>query len=609
MAETGTIGHNDRTEKRPHKCLTRERSVRKLIRVTLLMLLCMMLAGGVLPSAGFAGDVPEPHRRRPVTAVLAGNNGPLLVGNRCGSVSVIARDGDSAIEIPVGRSIADLCVVPGTSRVLAADFDGHEVVLIDATSSGLRVERRLAVDKYPVDSAFSPSGDECCVASLWSRRLSVIAFGDDNGSPFGRKRVIDLPFAPRRVMFLNETTVLVTDAFGGRLVTVDTAAGRVRSVRELPVHNIRDMTIDDGGRVWLTHQILHAKGRTEREHIHWGVLLQNQITALPVDALLSDTADLNAAARVTEVGSPGLGAGDPEAIVATRDRFLVTLAGTGEVAFIDRIGVRELRVSTGNRPLAIAVDEKLRRAWVVNSLDDTISVIDLDSLRRRDVISLGPTPEAGPVERGEVAFFNAELSHHRWMSCHSCHTDNHTNNRLADTLGDGRYGNAKRVPSLLGSAWTVPWGWDGSKMLLDDQIRKSLHTTMHVESLNEQTVTDLVAYLSTLDPAPSLAAARVESSESLIAAGRRVFTASGCARCHQPGQFTTPGSFNVGLTDETGLTEFNPPSLLGVSQRDRLFHDGRASSLESVVSEFGHQLELPLSDTETRQLIAFLRSL
>lgn len=573
--------------------------------------LSAMSCAFLLASSIFAGDNVEPHKRRPVTAVLIGEDGPLIVGNRCGSVSLISRDGQSVHEVSLGGEISDLCTVPGGSLVLASDFGEHELILLQPTSDTVKVANRIAVAKYPVDAAISPTGQLCCVASLWSRRLTLIEvdFAADPDSAFGATRTVDLPCAPRRVAFLDDSNVLVTDAFGGRLVVVDTVSGRIRSVRELAAHNIRDVALDGNGDVWLTHQILHPKGRTEREHIHWGILLENRLTTLPVAALLDDDADLKQIARRTEVGEPGLGAGDPDAIAITSDRLLVTLAGTGELALIDRVGVRERRVVTGPRPVAIAVDETHRRAYVVNSLDDSITVVDLDSLHCLESISLGPTPTTGPVERGEQAFFNADLSHHRWMSCHSCHTDNHTNNRLADTLGDGRYGNAKRVPSLLGSAWTVPWGWDGSKMLLDDQVRKSLHSTMHVENLNEQTVTDIGAYLSTLDPPPSVSDAREEQSNSLIAAGRRVFNQSGCVRCHQPGQFTTTGSFDVGLTDETGLNEFNPPSLLGVSQRDRLFHDGRAKSLDAVVHEFGHQLKATLSPQEIQQLLAFLGSL
>ena len=92
-------------------------------------------------------------------------------------------------------------------------------------------------------------------------------------------------------------------------------------------------------------------------------------------------------------------------------------------------------------------------------------------------------------------FYNAKLSHDGWMSCHSCHTDGHTNNLLSDTLGDGSYGAAKRVPSLLGVAATGPWTWTGSMARLEDQVRKSIATTMHGPKPTDAQVADLTAYL------------------------------------------------------------------------------------------------------------------
>ena len=56
---------------------------------------------------------------------------------------------------------------------------------------------------------------------------------------------------------------------------------------------------------------------------------------------------------------------------------------------------------------------------------------------------------------------HAKLAHDGWFSCHSCHTDGHTNSRLNDSLGDGSFGAPKRVLSLLGVNDTAPWAWNG----------------------------------------------------------------------------------------------------------------------------------------------------
>ena len=84
------------------------------------------------------------------------------------------------------------------------------------------------------------------------------------------------------------------------------------------------------------------------------------------------------------------------------------------------------------------------------------------------------------------------------MSCHSCHSDGHTNNLVSDTLGDGSYGTPKRVPSLLGVATTGPWTWTGSVAHLEAQVRKSIATTMHGTKLPDSQIGDLTAYLGHL---------------------------------------------------------------------------------------------------------------
>ena len=191
------------------------------------------------------------------------------------------------------------------------------------------------------------------------------------------------------------------------------------------------------------------------------------------------------------------------------------------------------------------------------------------------------------------------------MSCHSCHTDGHTSGLIVDTLGDGDYGAPKRVPSLLGTRNTGPWGWNGGMASLDIQVRKSIATTMHGEPPTDGQTSDLVAYLEALQTPQS----PYRENRELIGRGRAVFRSRECMKCHTSPTFTSTGTFDVGLADERNRRSFNPPSLRGVSQRDRFFHDGRASSLEDVLLRFRHQLDEPLSSEQFAALLAFLRSL
>ena len=236
-------------------------------------------------------------------------------------------------------------------------------------------------------------------------------------------------------------------------------------------------------------------------------------------------------------------------------------------------------------------------------------MVDIASGLRPATIALGPRPDLTSADRGERLFSSAKLSHDGWMSCHSCHSDGHTNNLVSDTLGDGSYGAPKRVPSLLGVAATGPWTWTGSIPRLEDQIKKSIVTTMHGPKPTDEQVSDLAAYLNSLAP-PAPRQVDIDPIDaSAVSRGREVFSTRKCAICHVSPEYTSPDHFDVGLTDEVGNREFNPPSLRGVSQRDALLHDGRARSLEEVFGKERHPRGLALNPQEIADLVAFLKTL
>jgi YVTN family beta-propeller protein len=265
------------------------------------------------------------------------------------------------------------------------------------------------------------------------------------------------------------------------------------------------------------------------------------------------------------------------------------------------------RVVVGRRPSAVAVSPDGEFAYVADSLDDTISVVATATGQRPATIALGRRPELSAADRGERLFSSARISHDGWMSCQSCHTDGHTNGLLSDTLGDGSYGAPKRVPSLLGVAATGPWTWTGSIVRLEDQVRKSIATTMHGTKPAEAQVADLTAYLGSLSPpSPRL---WTSGADDAIAHGREVFQSRKCASCHGPPEYTTPQKVDVGLADEVGNREFNPPSLRAVSRRYAFFHDGRVRTLRDVFATEHHPRGLELPPREIDDLAAFLGTL
>ncbi len=127
--------------------------------------------------------------------------------------------------------------------------------------------------------------------------------------------------------------------------------------------------------------------------------------------------------------------------------------------------------------------------------------------------------------------------------------------------------------------------------------------------LSDQQTDDMVAFLGTLKPPPPANEGTHDAVlSSRIRRGQELFVSQGCAECHAGPTLTSVDVYDVGLVDEAGRGQFNPPSLRGVEHRRRFFHDGRASRLEDIFTKHMHQTEGTLSDESLSDLAAFLRS-
>jgi YVTN family beta-propeller protein len=548
--------------------------------------------------------------RRPVALALAEDGKWLFAANqRSGSVSVIdAAAGRTIAEVSVGGRLADLVATPDGTSLVAVDEDGGELVLLRRTGSDLKPDGRLKVSPTPVGLQLSADGKRVAVASLWARQLSLVDL-----APTPRvARTVDLPFAPRKLLLAaGDKKVIVADSFGGRLAVVEWDGGAVESVRSLPGSNVRGLALSaDGKRLLVSHQVLNSLAQTSRDDIHWGNLLTNNVRALSLAAVLDPKTDLLSGSEQYHLGDIGHGTGDPADVTNGADgRLVVALSGVNEVAVGDPRGGDWKYLAVGAGPTAVLAAPDGRRVYVANTFGDSVSVVDVKAGVVEATISLGPQPELKPADRGEVLFHDARLSNEGWLSCQSCHTDGNSNGRLADTLGDGTYGTPKRVPSLLGVKDTAPLAWNGSVPDLPAQVRKSVETTMRGKALSAEQVRDLTAFLETLSPPPARARLVGKLDEEAVRRGQEVFGRQGCAVCHAPPTYTSAKTYDVGLSDEAGLKMFNPPSLRGAGQGGPYFHDGRAATLDEVLTRHRHQIKGELTKREQADLLEFLGSL
>jgi len=587
-------------------------------------MLAAILAIDVLEGArgGEAGsDVSSVRRlRQPVALVCVDGGKTLLVANRrSGSVSVV----DTAArritaEYEIGRGLADLVVLPGGRHLLAVDPVANELSLLSFRDRSIQRIGRLEIASDLIKVVVSSDGSSCAIASRWSRRLTLISLAGrtpaDARPTLSISGTLDLPFCPGEMaMLVDGSKLVVAEAFGGRLAVVDARRRLLESVRSLPGHNIRGLAFArDGRTLVIAHQVLNRLAQSSFDDVHWGLLVRNHLRVLQTEALLHAGPDaaLKKSSRLFDLGDVGYAAGDPSAVAFDiHGNLIVALAGVDEIAITSSPEQAPRRTAVGRRPTALAPSPDGSVVYVADTLDDTISIVDIRNGQRLGALPLGPQPDLAAADRGERLFYSAKLSHDGWMSCHSCHTDGNTNNLLSDTLGDGSYGAPKRVPSLLGAGKTGPWTWTGSMARLEDQIRKSIVTTMHGPAPTKEQVADLTAYLNSLAPPSPVITAAGQGDLNAVARGRTVFEGRKCATCHVPPEYTSPNNYDVGLVDEVGNHQFNPPSLRGVRQRDALLHDGRARSLDDVFRKIRHPRDLVLTPGEIADLAAFLVSL
>ncbi len=582
------------------------------------------LAGAAWTALAGHGEAPPPSpaaqlRRPAATAFLDGGRTLCVVNQRSGTVTLVdVRRGQLCGEWAVGERLSGLAVLPDHRHLLTVDEQRRELVALAFDGTRIDVRTRLPVGPYPVSVAVQPDGRRATVACRWSRRVEVVdlsALTAPAGSASLRVlHTIHLPFAPRGQCVLpGDSQVVVADAFGGHLAVIDAAAGRLVTVRELNGHNLRGLALGaDGKQLLVTHQVLNQKAGTTRANIERGVLMDNVVRLLPLDKLLTPGADLETAGRLLPLGSAGHGAGDPEGIVVVdAGQFAVALGGVQEVALVQDAGRTVRRLPVGRRPTALAAGGPGQPLVVVNTFDDSLSLVDPRRGAVTNTLSLGPQPALTAADRGELLFHDARLARDGWLSCQSCHTDGHTNGLLADTLGDETYGTPKRTLTLMNTALTDPWAWNGGMKYLHDQVRKSVVDTLHAPLVTGRQVNDLTAFLHTLPAPPPVAPVTADPADrAQVERGRRIFQDHGCVRCHIPPlTYTSNGVHDVGFADERGRRKFNPPSLRGVSQGYRFLHDNRAASLEEVFTRFHHKVGTDMPEEDLADLLRFLRSL
>ena len=187
-------------------------------------------------------------------------------------------------------------------------------------------------------------------------------------------------------------------------------------------------------------------------------------------------------ALVTSAGTDRVAVIDVEKLVGparggrpTRDRRDVLPNYLGALG-----GVRGQRTSASkDNPRGIAVAPDGATAWVANTLDDSVSVIDI--ARHEDRGAHRPRRadggDAHPL--GRAALPQRRITFQRQFACATCHPDGHVDGLTYDIEADGIGVSPVDNRTLRGIYDTAPFKWEGTNPTLAAAVRRPPGRVLH----------------------------------------------------------------------------------------------------------------------------------
>lgn len=296
--------------------------------------------------------------------------------------------------------------------------------------------------------------------------------------------------------------------------------------------------------------------------------------------------------------------GSPYAIDLEEEHVLVAFAGTDEVRRLDPKNGRFELVAQVDRPTGVA---RLGEVTAVTSAANGLVTI-IDGPRRQELpleAEAELTVAARLVRDGERAFYQSTRA---GPSCQTCHLHGDSDYSLHDI------GHQEPRPTLStrGVAGTAPYLRGASYPSLAALEAFTAYVLGGYASPVPRRAEALAAYVATLPrPLPE-----EDASVDVLRRGNDAFVAAGCDFCHAYPAFTNLAQYPEGFlfperSDQLHLLD--TPSLIGAAAGAPYLYDGRADSLEAVLSDHNqanrHGDVKRLSSQEREALLRFLRSL
>ncbi|MCA9131327.1 MAG: hypothetical protein KDB22_29785 [Planctomycetales bacterium] len=572
----------------------------------------------------------QPGYRGPVDLLLMQNDTLALTANELSSsVSLVSlRDGRVLYELPVGEKPQSLAKLNAKAMLVTCQNSGT-LELLEIVDQKLQRTSSITIGYHPKGLAVDAVRMRAFVSLMatgevaevdlverqviarhavgrWPRYLAL--------SPDGKRLAVGLS---------GDSAIAVLDAHHGEVLYEEPLSGGI---------NLGHMEISsDGQQVYVPWMVYRSNPITVR-NIRLGWVLASRVARVRLDG--------PAYREAISLDVPRQAMSDPFGIAITPNekRLVVTSSGTHELLvyrlpdlpFVGAGGPGDLidsrllgdrdrfhRIELGGRPLAVRAMANDRQVATVNFTRDSIQIVDLEESQVQRSIALGTPPADSNqqlVHRGMEIFHDAGRSLDQWYSCQSCHLDGGSNAKAMDTWNDGSELTSKTVLPLVGVDETGPWTWHGWQQDLDDSLQNSFVSTMQGTEATQEDLAALKAYLSSCRSAPNPFIA--DGLSQAAARGRLLFHRSdvGCSECHSGTRFTDGEVHDVGLNSSADKYQgYNTPSLIDAYRKVRYLHDGRAKSLEAVLTEWHRPEDIgggaELSEGEIADLVEYIKTL
>jgi cytochrome c peroxidase len=293
-------------------------------------------------------------------------------------------------------------------------------------------------------------------------------------------------------------------------------------------------------------------------------------------------------------------------------------------------------------------------------------VVEKDRLAGFAPLPASVPPESGAmnadaVTLGRMLYYEPRLSKSQTISCNSCH-DLASYGVDGQPTSDGHKGQKgdRNAPTVYNAAGHFAQFWDGRAPDVEAQAKGPVLNPVEMAMPGEARVVAVLksmpeyvelfkkAFPNEIQPitydnmaraigafernlmTPSRWDALLDGDASALTpeeqVGLKTFLDTGCPACHSgallggtsyqklgaakafPG-LTDPGRFKV-TKAEGDKGSFKVPSLRNIEKTGPYFHDGKEASLDKAVRDMAeYQLGKKLTDTETQQIITFLKVL